>query len=126
MAACEDGVAGEQMAIALFKSMGMRCFQADLIVKGKDGKRFIVEAKNQEKFKAPPFDGHGLPPYQIDARLEFWKDTGIRCMFIVFDKGDGEIYYNWLDVLNDGEKTLTKTGGRVVFNINNFVRYNKA
>jgi len=117
-----DGQIGEQKAIAFFKAKGMHCFQSDLIVLDFKGKYFMVEVKYQEAFEPPPFAGHGLPPYQVKARLAFYQKTGIRCLFMVFDKNDKDIYYNWLDELNAGNQFLTSTKSRVIFDINEFVR----
>jgi hypothetical protein len=46
-------------------------------------------------------------------RLKFQKETGIRCLFLVFDLTDDNVYWQWLDVLNNGEYYDTKNGIRV-------------
>lgn len=120
MAINEDGYKGEKLGFEFFKKLGMKCFQSDLNVMDKDGSYFMVEIKYQEKFKAPPFDGHGLPPYQVKARIDFYNKTGIRCLFLVFDKEDNNAYYQWLDVLESRNKMTTKTGGRVVYDLKSF------
>lgn len=120
MALNQDGYIGEQKAFDFFKEKRMKCFQSDLIVRNKDGSYFVVEVKYQDIFEPPPFYGHGLPDYQVQARMEFYEKTKIPCLFLVFDKNDIDIYYNWLHVLNDGHKIYTLNRGRVVFDIDNF------
>ena len=119
----EDGYLGEQLAFKYFWSKYLKPFQADIFVKDANGNWIIVEAKYQDIFTNPY--GHGLPPKQVAARIKFYKDTGIRCLFLVFDKDDKHIYSRWLDELNDlelngSDKWLTKTGGRVIFGIEHF------
>lgn len=122
MAINDDGQKGETMAFKFFKKKRLHCFQSDLIVQRTNGDYFMVEVKYQNIFEPPPFYGHGLPPYQVAARLNFYKATGVRCMFLVFDKDDKHIYWQWLDVLNAGNKINTATGSRVIFDINNFFK----
>ena len=86
-------------------------FQADWMVM-KDGKYYVVEVKHKEMFKAPPFDGHGLDIRQVKAREEFYKSTGIRCLFLVIDMS-GNVDWQWLDVLEGKRKCTTRNGIRV-------------
>ena len=123
MAINDDGAYGEQRAIEFFKARHMKCFQSDLMVKGTDGQYFVVEVKHQDKFVPPPFEGHGLPPYQVDARMAFHEATGIRCFFLVFDKDGEHIYGQWLDKLEDGEKAKTATGKRTIYPIRRFLSF---
>ena len=97
-------------------------FQADWIVV-KDNKYYVIEVKHKEKFRAPPFDGHGLDIRQVRARQKFYEDTGIRCLFLVFDF-DRTIYYGWLDELEHGEHFDTKNGVRI-YNIKNMKQCGK-
>lgn len=101
MAATEDGIIGEQKLFKLLGEHGYKFFQADAIGE-KDDKFFVFEAKHQERFKAPPFDGHGLPRWQVEARLSFEDKTGIGTMFVVFDKETNEIFVQNLRVLDEG------------------------
>lgn len=94
-------------------------FQADWLVE-KNGKYYVVEVKHKEMFKAPPFDGHGLDVRQVNARMRFFRAHGIRCLFLVIDM-KGRIFWQWLDVLEQGRKFDTKRGVRV-YDINGFVR----
>ena len=84
------------------KAHGYDIFQADWIATDGGGRYFVVEAKEQDRFVAPPFDGHGLPPWQVDARLKFQKVTGIPSLLLVFDKKTEDVFVQWLDVLDRG------------------------
>jgi len=119
MACNEEGQIGEKMAIDFFKKYKRHCFQSDLIVKGKNG-YILVEVKHQEKFEPPPFYGHGLPPYQVKARLDFCKEKDMRCLFLVFDKIDMCTYFQWLDELENGNKFYTRNNNRVIYDIKEF------
>lgn len=100
MGITQQGIDGEQMLFNFLKGKGIKFFQADAI--GIiNGKYTVFECKNQEMYKAPPFDGHGLPKWQVEARLKFQQETGIKCIFIVFDSGN--VYYQWLNILNNTE-----------------------
>lgn len=68
----EEGRIGEGRVRDLLKAHKIHYLQADLLVKTKYGWQ-IYEIKHQEPFKAPPFDGHGLPKWQLDSRLQFQK-----------------------------------------------------
>lgn len=119
MAAIEEGVAGEQKLFAYLKGKGIEFFQADAI--GKEGETHVVyETKNKsEPFRPPPFLGHGLEVRQVNARLRFQKETGIRCKFIVFQKNDNSVCSAWLDELEQGNHFDTKNGIRI-YPIENF------
>lgn len=95
--------------------------QADLVLKGKNGDWFLAEVKCQERYNPPPFEGHGLPEWQIIRRLEFQEDTGIWALLFVVEKGTGLIFWNYIKRLWSGEKY--KTSGskpRVIFPLKNF------
>ena len=115
------GKEGERLArsvlIDRFKVDGI--FQADWIIE-KNGKYYVVEVKHKEMFKAPPFNGHGLDVRQVKSRMRFYNAHGIRCMLLVIDMS-GRIFWQWLDVLEQGQKFDTKTGVRI-YNIDGFVR----
>lgn len=75
--------------------------QPDAVVVNRDGQLFFVEAKGQSLFTAPPFDGHGLPRDQA-LRYKFVHTAyGIRTQLIVWD--DTACWWQWLDVLEEGE-----------------------
>jgi len=120
MAVNSDGYIGEQRAMSLFRAKGIRCFQPDLIAYDRHFGFFVVEVKYQAAFEPPPFRGHGLPSWQVKARLNFYRMTGIRCLFLVFDKNDRDVYFNWLDLLDAGEKFLTASSDRVIYGLDAF------
>lgn len=97
----EDGILQEQWLINQFNKKGIHCFQPD-VISFENGKYILNETKNQEHYKAPPFDGHGLPKYQIDARISFWNAKDIRCRLIIREKSTGTLYIQWLDILEKG------------------------
>ena len=122
MGITQEGIDGEQKLFAFLKEKGVKFFQADAIGLNKD-KYELYEVKHQERFKAPPFDGHGLPRWQIDARLKFQQQTGIRCVFVVFDKETQEIFYGYLDRLNIGQHHDTHgLKPRRIFPISSFMK----
>lgn len=118
------GKEGERLArIVLkdwFKVDGI--FQADWIV-NKNGKYYVVEVKHKEMFSPPPFYGHGLDIRQVKARMQFYKDKDIRCLFLVIDM-DGTVYWQWLDELEKTKYLDTKNGVRI-YNIEHFVKLPK-
>lgn len=102
------------------KTGDVRCyFQADLLV-NSGGKWLLIEIKAQEPFKAPPFDGHGLPPHQVENRLLFERQTGIESYLMIVDVEEKCLYHQKLSVLDVGEKFFTKTGSRVIYPLDSF------
>ena len=122
MGVTEDGIKGEQKLFAFLKEKGVDFFQPDAI--GLNKERYeLYEVKHQARFKAPPFDGHGLPRWQIRARLSFQEKTGIRAVLVIFDKETQEIFYNYLDNLEKGEYLDTKgKNPRRIYKLDNFVK----
>lgn len=96
------GGSGEAWARELLKRWGCKVFQVDWMVLHPAGHYLLVEVKEQERFLAPPFDGHGLPPWQIETRLAFQYMTGVRAMLMVREPS-GRAFWQWLDVLAGGK-----------------------
>ena len=116
----EDGIIGEQKLFIFLKNRGHKFFQPDAISRCKK-RYFIWEVKYQERFIPPPFEGHGLPKWQIDARIEFYMTTGIRCMFIVFEKGTENVFLQWLDILEENKYFDTQgRHPRRIYKLQNF------
>lgn len=116
----EDGIIGEGLARKLILR---RCnpdilFGADWIFKRKS-KWYLVEVKYKEMFESPPFDGQGTDIKQIISRLQFQKDTNIRCIFLALDKITKKAYWNYLDDLEKTKYFDTKNGARI-YNIKYF------
>lgn len=104
------GKDGERLARQILKDRGCSdIFQADWFVKFPGKNDWIcVEVKHKERFKAPPYDGHGLNAYQADMRMKFYRETGIRTLFLVIGIDDNKVYVQWLDVLQ--RKTMEQYG----------------
>jgi hypothetical protein len=128
------GMYGEQAIreYAIKEGNGYDVMQVDLIVQiPRTLKYRLLEIKCQERFLAPPFDGHGLPIWQFNARLKFEKHTGIQAWLYIIEPsewieshgGDLIIYrqsFNELKLLPDKHKFLTKRTKRIIFPINSF------
>ena len=116
------GYQGEEIIRKFLASLEYPYMQADLLFKGKES-WLLAEIKRQSSFKSPPFDGHGLPEWQIKKRLLFQKETGIRAIFFVVDKETEIIYYNYFDELYNDQKQRFNTNGkkpRVIFPLESF------
>lgn len=105
----ELGKEGEQQARILLKKLGFQVQSPDWIAK-KDGKWTCFEIKKKERFMPPPFAGHGLDEKQIFLRNEFFKDTDIRTYLIIFEVGTENIFGQFIDILEKGNKFRTKNG----------------
>ncbi len=116
-----DGIEGEQKLFKVLMNAGYEYFQADAIGY-KKGKYYVFEAKHQERFTPPPFEGHGLPQKQVKARLKFQNDTNVRCVFVVFEKGTNNLFFQYLDVLEESKDFFDTKGKepRRVYNLKNF------
>ena len=75
MGMTEEGIEGERKLFKFLWKKGVDVFQPDAIGLNK-GKYELYEVKNQERYRPPPFEGHGLPPQQIKNRLLFQQKTG--------------------------------------------------
>lgn len=85
-----------------------RVFQVDWMSEEYEG--FILnEVKEQDVFEPPPFLGQGLPIWQVKARMNFFKITGIRCRLLIFNPSDKlDVLWQWLDELETGKWYDTK------------------
>lgn len=97
-------------------------FEAKLVYK-KNNDWNLVEIKHKDPIKYGNFVGTGLNEYQLEARLQFYNDTKIDCLFIVFEKIGKNIYYQYLSELNK-YKEFTKSG-IVVFDYKYFNKISK-
>src|SRR3990167_3902951 len=105
-----DGINGEQQLFKLLKDNGFDFFQPDAIGR-EGGDYYIFECKHQAHFTKPPFDGHGLPKWQVEARLKFQERTKIKSILVVFEKpyeSTRLIYYQLLEKLDKGEHIDTE------------------
>jgi len=123
MGITEQGIEGEQKLFSFLKKVGFDFFQPDAIG-CKNGTYYMFEVKHQERYRPPPFEGHGLPLWQIKARLKFQKLFGIRCVLVVFDKETNEVFYQAFDTLEKGEKYDTKGAKpRRIYLVSSFKTY---
>ena len=115
----QEGIEAEQWVLNEFIKQGIKVFQPDALSL-ENGSWVLNEVKNQEVFEPPPFKGHGLPIWQVSARMGFWRMTGIRVRLIIKESGTDKIYWQWLDVLEKGEFTDTGKTSRRVYPISNY------
>lgn len=117
-----DGIDGEQRLFTLLRDKEFKFFQPDAIG-FKNGKYYLFECKHQERFVKPPFDGHGLPKWQVEARLNFEDRTGIVAILVVFDKETDEIFYQSIRKLEQGEYFDTRgLKPRRIYPLTSFVK----
>lgn len=103
----------------LIRQRDCKFAQLDMISKIKN-QWYSIEVKHQEMFKAPPFDGHGLPVWQVKTRIELYEDLGIIPLLFVLDKDTGVLIYNSLINLEAGPKFTTGKKSRVIYPFDNF------
>lgn len=116
------GYAGEKKVREWFKENKIPFMQVDIMFFTKDEWK-LGEIKSQEKFVSPPFDGHGLPKWQVDRRLDFCNKMKIDAFLIVHDREEECLYIESLNKLNEGEKYYTKgLSPRVIYPIVQFKR----
>lgn len=116
----KEGFEGERVVRDYLKTLDNCTFtQLDMIA-NIDGTWYSIEAKHQEMFKAPPFDGHGLPTWQVNTRIRLFNDLGIVPLFFVLDKNTKQLMCNSLISLEAGRKFTTGRKSRVIYPIENF------
>ena len=115
-----EGLRGEKIIREFLKKKKIHFFQADVMAKIRD-KWNIIEIKRQEAFEPPPFEGHGLPKWQIDARLEFQRELNIRAILFIVDKKTNIIYWQYMDELIKGKQYQTKGNNpRLIFPLTSY------
>lgn len=129
----KQGFDGESIVRQLLKDCKHQYGQIDLISYDKVSKKlFMYEIKHQQRFKAPPFDGHGLPPYQFNFRLKIARLTGMIPFLIIIEpeidlKGEQNMFYqNMFNLESLGEDKKFTTEGdkkRLVFRIDTFLQH---
>jgi len=115
-----EGLKGEKIIRDYFIKNNIPFFQVDLMAK-IDNQWNVIEVKRQEVFTPPPFLGHGLPEWQIKARLKFQAETDIYAILYIVDKITGVIYFQYMDLLLKGKQFQTKgMNPRIIFPLENF------
>jgi hypothetical protein len=121
----KKGFEGENDIREFLKRRGIRFLQADVIFEHK-GKYYCGEVKTQYKATPEqygiPFEGHGLPPWQIKARIRLYEKTGILPYLFVRCLSDNCIYYEDLRKLMNTKYYEFKKTPRIVFNLEEFRR----
>lgn len=118
-----EGIEAEKKARLFLKKFGINNIQQlDWFVKLND-KYFIVEVKERELYKPPPFYGTGLDIRQLNLRLQVYNDLGIDTILIVFEKNTENVYVQKISILENGEYHDTKNKIRI-YKIENFSKYN--
>jgi len=118
------GLEGESQIRALLSKKNIRFMQADLII-NYNNQYYCAEVKTQEKYLAPPFDGHGLPMWQITARIELFNKTGIIPYLFIRCLTDNLVYHQDLRELMRTKYYQTKgKSPRVIFNLSEFKKSN--
>lgn len=122
MSITNEGIEGEKIARIVLKENGFNIFGGDWIAEDKLGNYYLIEVKNKELYTPPPFLGTGLDLYQVITRTKFLKKTGIRTIIFTRDKKNKICYWQFLDVLELGEKHNTKNKIRIypISNFNSF------
>lgn len=124
----KQGIEGEYLIKKFLISENHETTQVDLISYAPDGKFYLIEIKNQERFKGPPFDGHGLHPKQFEKKLWFAKKLNVRPLLIIIEPNEDifglkNMFYQDMEILNNlpnSEKFTTKTGQRIIYHISAF------
>ena len=115
-----EGLKGEKKIRNYFIKKKIHFLQADLMAKIR-GKWHIIEIKYQEAYEPPPFMGHGLPRWQIQARLDFQEENDIRAMLFIVDKKTNIIYWQYMDELLKGDHFQTKgKNPRLIFPLESY------
>lgn len=115
-----QGWVGESIIRTFLSNRDLPYFQADILYR-YNSNWFLAEVKRQERYKPPPFEGHGLPLWQIKRRLEFQKQTGIRAVLFIVEKPNDVIFWNYLDILwMDKAHETSGKRPRVIFPLNHF------
>jgi hypothetical protein len=115
------GYIGESIIREFLKKKKYPFMQVDVAFKFNN-QWYLGEIKSQEKYLSPPFDGHGLPEWQINRRLEFQRETGVIAYLIVNDTQDNIIYAQRMDELMKTNYFKTKGAKpRIIFELKHFL-----
>jgi hypothetical protein len=92
--------------------------QVDVLMQLPEGWA-LAEVKHQERFVNP--DGHGMPEWQVDKRMEFYRDTGIVPWLVVIEVPGGKMFTQSIPELEkNGRALVTKKSKRVIWPIKSF------
>lgn len=114
----EEGRKGERLALKILTGIFSVdfIFQADWNFKKADT-WYVAEVKHVGLYTPPPYVGTGLKIRQAKARMKYFRETGVRCLLLTIEKLKedkvGDIYWEWLDILEAGEHFDTKDHIRI-------------
>ena len=120
MSITTEGIESEIKARKILIKLGWQVQQLDWIG-DKDGQWTIFEVKTRELFTPPPFLGTGLDKRQIYLRNRLKDELKLRTLLVVFIKNSDDIYWQYLDVLEEGRHFDTKNDIRI-YPIENFIK----
>lgn len=129
----KQGIIGERLGLQVLQKLtnAELLMQPDWLFKVK-GKWNVTEVKNKQRFigrkgtSLEGYEGQGLNLVQVNTRLEFQKDTGIRCLFVCFEPGSRYVYMQWLDTLeNTNDKLTFSQSGIRIYNLQHFVKLDR-
>jgi hypothetical protein len=113
------GIHGEAVIRDMFAQKKIPYMQIDALFYWQD-KWNSAEVKTQERYTNP--DGHGMPIWQVERRIELFKSTGIVPWLFVVEKDTGLIFYERINVLEDkGRLKVTVKAKRVIWPIEHFI-----
>jgi hypothetical protein len=92
--------------------------QVDVLMQLAEGWA-LAEVKHQERFVNP--DGHGMPEWQVDKRMQFYRDTGIVPWLVVIESPSGKMFAQSIAELEKrGRLLVTQKSKRVIWPIESF------
>lgn len=115
-----EGIESEKKAREILIKLGWQVQQIDWIGK-RDGEWTIFEIKMRELFEPPPFKGTGLDKRQIFLRNQLKEELKLRTMLMIFVKNTTDIFWQYLDILEQGKYFDTKNNIRI-YPIENFIK----
>ncbi len=118
-----DVNSAETKALRLLQKLGYEAIQSPDWLAKKDGRWICVEAKGKELFEPGPnfpHPGIGLNKSQLYLRKQLLEDFGLRTILINFDPDTGEVYWQYLDVLEQGKCFDTPKQDIRIYPLKNF------
>ena len=116
MAMTDQGYAGEWLCLQYLHHKGMKSFQVDWVTYDPvTGEWYNYEVKHKCPFRTTErgleYIGHGVANYQVEARMNHYKSTGIRYRLFYIDftshrhvRGtiwNVDVYSAWLNELEE-------------------------
>jgi len=111
----ELGKEGEQEARKILKHLGFELTAPDWLGR-RGGKWTAFEIKRKERFKSPPFDGHGLNLWQVERRMDLFRRNNLRTFLMIWEIPSNIWFGQWLDVLEDRGNRNSKTEKHITKN----------